>query len=111
MIFQKIVMIIAIIVLILVLIFIGLALYQAKRDKAWPPVVSECPDYWEAATSGTSGNQCVNVKNLGKASCPKKMDFTTKSWLGNEGLCNKIKWAKSCDLTWDGVTNISNPNC
>jgi len=27
---------------------------------------------------------------------------------GNGGLCAKQKWAKQCDITWDGITNVPN---
>ena len=111
MIFQKIVMTVAIVLLILVLIFIGVALYESKSKAAWPPVVSECPDYWEVQqVSGSNGeNQCVNVKNLGKSGddCRQPKDFSGSHWQGKQGLCRKYKWAKSCDLTWDGVTDNS----
>ena len=50
---------------------------------------------------------CYNVKNLGNASCDKTMDFTADYWQGSEGNCSKFKWAKDCDLTWDGITNKS----
>ena len=33
------------------------------------------------------------------------MDFTGDHWQGSSGSCNKSKWAKQCDLTWDGITN------
>ena len=36
------------------------------------------------------------------------MNFTTDVWTGDDGLCYKSKWAKACDLTWDGVTNNTN---
>ena len=36
------------------------------------------------------------------------MNFNTGLWTGDDGICNKQKWANSCDLTWDGITN--NPN-
>ena len=32
------------------------------------------------------------------------MDFSYSHWNGKDGLCNKYKWAKKCDLTWDGIT-------
>ena len=44
--FQKIVLMIAIVMFILVMIFVGSVLYQNKFSGAFPPIVSECPDYW-----------------------------------------------------------------
>ena len=36
------------------------------------------------------------------------MNFNTGPWASSDGLCNKSKWAKACNLTWDGVTNNKN---
>ena len=33
------------------------------------------------------------------------MNFNNPPWSGSNGLCVKSKWARTCDLTWDGVTN------
>jgi len=114
--FQKIVLSIAIIVFIIMLIFIATVLYKNKYGVNFPPTVSQCPDYWidQQSPSGsmensnganTNNQSCVNVKNLGNVSCDKNMDFTGSFWQGSAGDCNKYKWAKSCDLTWDGITN------
>jgi hypothetical protein len=114
--FQKIVLMVAIVMFIILMIFIGSVLYQNKYSKAFPPVISECPDYWidkqmsisnpdEDSNSGKTRQSCVNVKNLGNSSCSKTMDFTEDFWQGSTGDCRKYKWAKGCDLTWDGITN------
>lgn len=98
--FQKIVLIIAIILLVLALIAFGVVLYNQKYTKAYPPVVADCPDYW-VDMNGT----CYNQKSLGNASCGRRMNFSKGFWAGDSGMCLKQKWAKACDLTWDGVTN------
>jgi len=105
--FQNIVMIVAIVMLIICLIFVGVALYNQKFSSAFPPVVADCPDYWLDKSDGDSSN-CENVKNLGSDSCSKTMNFSTSSWTGDNGTCNKSRWARACDLTWDGVTNNNN---
>jgi hypothetical protein len=33
------------------------------------------------------------------------MDFTNGRWGGTNGLKSKYKWAKACNLTWDGITD------
>jgi uncharacterized protein YxeA len=115
--FQKIVLTVAIIVFILLLIFIGSVLYQNKYGSAFPPFVSNCPDYWldmektvtnvnsDDSDNSKSNIKCYNVKNLGNPSCQKEMDFSGDMWSGSDGDCRKYKWAKGCDLTWDGITN------
>ena len=110
--FQKIVLSIAIVVFIILMIFIAILLYRSKYDVAFPPTISQCPDYWidkqdqnGSSELDNSSQMCTNVKNLGNVSCDKTMDFTGSFWQGATGTCNKYKWAKSCDLTWDGITN------
>jgi hypothetical protein len=105
--FYKIVLIIAIILLIALLIFIGVAL-KSKSTQMWPPVVGDCPDYWED-TSGKGGN-CVNVKNLGTCSSTN-MNFSSPTFNGSTGNCSKYQWATNCGVSWDGITYglINNP--
>lgn len=103
--FQKTTLTIAIVLLIIALIVFALLMSQSA--KRYPPVVANCPDYWVDLNGGlvNDGSSCYNVKNLGKETCKKQMDFTTDFWSSSDGTCNKQKWAKACDLTWDGVTN------
>lgn len=101
--FKKIIVIIAIILLILALISFGVAFYGEKYNQQYPPVMAECPDYWV-----DMNGVCINEKNLGKDSCSKKMNFNNDAWTGANGDCLKQKWAKACDLTWDGITNNTN---
>lgn len=111
--FQKIVLISAVVILLISLIFIGLALRQ-KRKQNWPPLIPECPDYWEVSGQGKN-TVCTNIKDLG--SCPAEsgkkhltMNFNSPQFLGSTGLCNKYKWANNCKVSWDGVTyGAANP--
>ena len=102
--FQNTVLLISSIILVLYLLFVAYLMHKTKATIAYPPVVADCPDYWLDQSNGNS-SACINTKNLGKSSCPATMDFSTSNWIGNQGLCNKAKWAKACDLTWDGITN------
>jgi hypothetical protein len=105
--FQTTVMSIAIVLLILCLIFIGISLYRNKYNKDFPPILANCPDYWIDESETNNGSKCVNKQNLGNLQCDKTMDFSGSMWSGDAGLCAKSKWAKSCDLTWDGIDNNS----
>jgi len=102
--FQSTVMTVAIIFLIVSLCFIGLALYNQKYKSEFPPVIPNCPDYWDM-----SGNMCISHPKVGNrdSSCTEPRDFTEPSWTGTEGKCAKYRWAKGCNLTWDGITNIA----
>jgi hypothetical protein len=55
---------------------------------------------------------CLNKWQEGSGPCVSSggssgntMNFTKNPFTGKDGLCNKAKWARQCDLTWDGVTN------
>jgi len=111
--FQKIVLIGAIIILIITLVTIGVVLAQAKNEN-WPPVIPNCPDYWLIDGSGNN-TKCINQKDLG--GCPAKsgdnhliMDFNSSAFTGSNGMCAKYNWAKTCDVSWDGITyGVQNP--
>lgn len=105
--FQSVVLIIAIVVLIICLILIGMALNKSKKEKQFPPVLPDCPDYWETVLSQNpdeDGNRtivgCKNVRGLGN--CDKDQ---VNSTIISLNPCSKKKWAKSCDISWDGITN------
>ncbi len=105
--FQSTVMTVAIIILIICLIFVGISLYRSKFNKSFPPISPNCPDYWIDESEKNNGSKCVNKQNLGNSQCQKTMDFSGPMWAGDEGLCAKSKWAKTCGLTWDGIDNNS----
>ena len=112
--FQKIVLFIAIIILIIALIVIGIALYYANAKQQWPPLIPECPDYWNADGSGNN-TTCTNIKDLGTCS-PNSgnphlvMNFNTSAFSGENSLCAKYTWAQNCGVSWDGITyGVSNP--
>ena len=105
--FQTTVMSISIVLLIICLIFVGISLYRGKYNRDFPPILGLCPDYWTDESTKNNGSKCVNKQNLGNSQCQKTMDFSGSMWNGDTGLCNKLKWARSCDITWDGLDNRS----
>jgi hypothetical protein len=113
--FQKIILTIAIVLLIVMLIIINLSLTNASASLTWPPIKTDCPDYWEDLLG--NGSQCVNIKNIGTCfnTNPKfdangnilpntSMNFSTPIYTGPNGLCEKKKWARNCGVAWDGIT-------
>jgi hypothetical protein len=52
--------------------------------------------------------KCYNTHGLGNTDMEGCMsqDFTTDDYTGSAGLCNKQTWAKQCNVSWDGVTNV-----
>ena len=107
--FQRAVLTVSAILLIICLVIIGVSLYTAKYSDAFPPVLANCPDYWLDKSSGNA-SECFNIKGLGKPECERTKDFSSFS-TGNAGLCSKKKWAKSCDITWDGISNNETLKC
>lgn len=110
--FQQIVLLIACIVLIGSLILIGVALRNVNKNVKFPPIVSDCPDFWQNVSQDGESGLCENVNNLGTISnncptIPDSMDFNQPLYEGPEGLCEKKTWANNCNLTWDGITNNS----
>jgi len=112
--FQQFVLSVAIVVLIIMLIIVGIILSKGSANNGqWPPVVSDCPDYWTDVKGNGSG--CVNTHSLGKCNLPTKekdnsMDFDTSPFNTTSGTCEKYKWATNCGITWDGITTgIQNP--
>ena len=105
--FQNIVMIAATMILIVALTFIGLALYRQNYKSDYPPIIANCPDYW--IDSSGNGAACNQDSNNPVGTCTVQMDFTAPQWKNaSTGNCTKFKWAKSCNLSWDGITNNAN---
>ena len=115
--FNKIVLLIATIVLIimLILLYIFLSLSKSLFKYSYPPIISECPDYWDISLNSDGTKECIdNLKiNSGRAidECNNIManQFGLESINKEETLCNKFKWSKNCKITWDGITNNSKP--
>ncbi len=113
--FQKIVILLLILLLIIILVIVGLSLSNKNKNKTWPPIVGDCPDYWLDAAG--DGSKCVNVQDLGTCNgsvAPGQhlnMNFTVSPYNGVDGLCQKYKWANTCGVTWDGITNLSTDPC
>ena len=111
--FQKIILLISIIILLLNLVIIAVALHYSK-NKNWPPMVPNCPDYWKSEGSGNNIT-CKNEKDLGVCN-PQIgdkhliMDFNKPPFTGANGNCAKYTWANNCKVSWDGVNyGVNNP--
>ena len=112
--FQKAVVAAGVILLIISLVFIGVIMKQAAQSEEWPPILGDCPDYW--VDLGKDGSACYNEKKLGSCNIPtsddkKTMDFTKDAFTGDDGACNKKRWAQKCSknaeigpIAWDGIT-------
>lgn len=105
--FQQIVLTFAIIFLIFILVVIGYSLTNSKTDVKWPPIVANCPDYWEDVTADTvmdGSVTCKNSKNIGICNLTNVSNVINKNFAKTETPCNKYTWATNCGSTWDGIT-------
>ena len=58
--FNKMVLIIATILLILGLIIIGIIIVRTLEGEDFPPVVTDCPDYWNVTYNSANEIICKN---------------------------------------------------
>lgn len=99
--FQKTILIIAAIVLSVMLFFIGLAMQGLKKAQQYPPEVSACPDYWSKDSNGACvANPLLKLNTGSKDPIPDCQIYDE-----TKGI-DKIIWADSCGVKWDGITNI-----
>jgi hypothetical protein len=115
--YQKITITVAVILFMIVMFVYVMAIRNNR--KSWYPLVSDCPDYWEAIENGEddadAAKKCINTKDLGTCAPPGNedhltMDFGLDEFSGKGGNCNKYNWATNCDILWDGITyGVTNP--
>lgn len=98
--------------LVFVLIIVGYFMSLSKTNQLFPPVLSDCPDYY----SLNKDNMCVLSSkirlNVANNYC-RAEDFTQKKYKRKgtnfrSGLCAKKLWANDCTVKWDGITNNDN---
>lgn len=107
--FQRIVLMIAGFLLLGFLVAVVFSMIKANAIGEWPPVISNCPDNW---VMDADGKTCKNLNRMPKTStagsCSDSLNTSETAYLGQSGLCEKYKWAKTCGINWDGISN--NPN-
>jgi len=106
------VLMVATVLLIFGLIIIGFFIVKSVEDAGYPPVISDCPDYWKVGYSGTNGENktCTNNSiNSGYDSSTCRIypvtPFNATGTSVGDMICAKYKWAKDCNIHWDGITN------
>jgi len=111
--FNRTVLLVASVLLILGLIIIGFFIVKSVEDSAYPPIISDCPDYWNVEYDSVTGKKkCTNNSiNSGIASnnCRNySVDlFTANGTSEYDVICAKNRWATRCNIHWDGITNNS----
>ena len=83
---------------------------RAMMEDTYPPVVTECPDYWDVSLNGSQKTCITN----GVVNAPRHNDkcdgypvsgFNVSGSRPEDIICEKYKWAKDCKIAWDGITN------
>tara|TARA_B100000427_G_C15259813_1_gene486034 strand:- start:313 stop:690 length:378 start_codon:yes stop_codon:yes gene_type:complete len=114
--FHKIVLTVATFILIVSLIALGIFFSKALFEDSFPPVVSDCPDYWDVERNDDDNPTCVNNldinRGIGTSDCNNKdvAFFDINGANTNQIICTKKKWAQNCKIAWDGITN-NNVKC
>lgn len=119
--FNTLVLNIAIIILILSLVVVGIILYFSIQNSTFPPFDTQCPTYYKLDPSGvecrfdttTYGSSSGRTNYPSLAVPPSNTNcnpvpvstFYGNGYSRDEILCSKNRWAKSCGVFWDGVTN------
>ena len=110
-------MIVAIILLILCMAAIGAIMYYDEKDVAYPPVIANCPDYWQETRNVHGTNVCVPNEDIAHqgsdaAGClpGSGIDFSGPEYAGKMGNCYKKRWAERCGFSWDGLTQPASRN-
>ena len=115
--FNKTVIISAMIILIIALSILAVFVAKTLSESKFPPIESDCPDYWDVEFRGnktvcvnnTNINSYTNVsrKNRKKCTIYPANKFYDNGKNSKNVLCKKYNWADQCGIVWDGVTNSS----
>jgi len=112
--YNKTVLVVASVLLILGLVIIGFFITSTQKNSSYPPVISDCPDYWDVGYDTSNKKTCTaRTINVGPASASADCrsypvaSFNVSGTSDNAIICEKNKWAKRCNIHWDGITNNS----
>jgi hypothetical protein len=82
-------------------------MYKYQNTAIYPPILSDCPDYYNL-----NNGKCVStgIWTINDDTKCNNIDFSGNIYRAvgtdrSSGLCAKKKWAKDCNITWDGITN------
>ena len=105
--FNKTILFSAIIILIILLIVIGTMLSNAMFNASYPPIISDCPDYWDISLNSDNQINCINYTRQNRGIGESDIYPISTFNIGNEDdkICAKYKWAKENKISWDGITN------
>ena len=110
--FNKTILFSAIVILIIALIVIGIMLRYAMFNASYPPVISDCPDYWDVSLNSNNQINCINISQRNKGTSYNNTypvdNFYSETSNKNDVICAKYRWSKDRNISWDGITNNNN---
>lgn len=112
--FYKLICIITIVLLLACLTAIGVAIHKSSKKVIFPPNISDCPDFYIKQSPNN-----INCTPTYPLSVPKDDSGYNSCWSNSftqdkynnpgmgptSGICAKKKWAQTCKVNWDGITN------
>lgn len=104
--YQRIVLGIAIVLLIAAYIMIYFTLVD--NNKNWPPSVAKCPDYW---VYNAASDMCKSNNNFNVGSSFSKYPDIEGETLTQKSTCDKYKWAKENEVSWEGLSYGVSMDC
>jgi len=94
----------AVLIFIATLGFIGYSIYTSQYNVAWPPSISDCPDYWSISSDGKNCNPSSYNSCSSSSGGDKPFPILTYP-----NLCDKYDFAKKngCQpsFNWSGISN------
>jgi hypothetical protein len=109
--FYKSLLIGTIVSLIITLAIMGVILGNSAKNQSFPSEYGMCPDYYTIDSQNTCKINSNIYSNV-TVDCMNKNFDDAKYNVGGtgpiSGLCEKKKWANTCGVSWDGITNNSN---
>ena len=104
--YQRVVLGIAIVLLIAAYIMIYFTLVD--NNKNWPPSVAKCPDYW---VYNATTDKCDSKNNFNVGISYSIYPDVDGETLTQKSTCDKYKWAKEKEVSWEGLSYGVSMDC
>jgi hypothetical protein len=110
--FKRTIVLISVFLFAMMLVFMVFFMSRSDGNVVYPPVISNCPDYWD---HDEVANTCNNTFGMKKDAEPETVAVPDKKLddflSGTGGKCMRRDWAQENGVTWDGITNNKRLDC
>jgi hypothetical protein len=106
--FQKKALGVALLILTFSILIMVYADYKKNKGAAFPPLVNQCPDYFDYV-----GTTCIDTNKVYGEATAYTIDLSGTIFAPTNANsdCNKKIESKRLGITWDGITNNSSLTC